>query len=128
MPKTIAEVLPDLGQYYGTLGYLRHRPFGGPSILLTDGARYVAETAGAFWLMDEIARGCKEWLLEGTGFVVVRLRVEENSSAKLVVEDGNDNVLHEKAIWFTDFPRPGIEFYLQGGDGVEPVLMLKSEY
>lgn len=44
----------DLAGFTGTEGYLRWNPPLFPDILLTDGARYVAETAGAFWLMDII--------------------------------------------------------------------------
>lgn len=126
MPKTIAEVLPDLGQYYGTLGYLRHRivPVG-PGLLLTDGARYVAEEAGAYWLMDKVLLNAKEWLLEGNGFCVVELLVTDGK-ALLEVSDGDEGRIHTEEIAFTDFPEPGIRFFLLDGD--EPVLMLTSEY
>lgn len=127
MSHTISEALPDLAQFYGTDGYHVHRAFGAPPILLTDGAHYVREKAGAYWLMDIIGYGQSEWLLEGGGFCVVKLAVTKHS-AVLTVTDGDENALHEQDIEFTDFPEPGIEFFLDGRSGGEPVLMLKNEY
>lgn len=126
MTRTVSTVLPDLANYYGTLGYLRHRivPVG-PGLLLTDGARYVAEEAGAYWLMDKVLLNAKDWLLEGDGFCSVELLVKD-SKGKLIVEDGDGGLLHDEDIEYTDFPEPGIRFFLQ--DGSEPVLMLQSEY
>lgn len=131
-PRTIETALPNLGQYYGTTSYMRHKilPTMTKGLLLTDGLQYVAEEAGAYWLMDTILLKCKEWLLEGGGFCTLKLQVSEGS-AVLRVEDGNYNLIHEEEIDFTDFPEPGLEFFLQETEtsvGIEPVLMLKSEY
>lgn len=129
MARTISEVLPDLGQFYGTQGYLRHRLLPSmPGVLLTDGAKYVAEKAGAYWLMDTIALNCRDWLLEGNGFCVVKLKVE-GSKCSLDVTDGDGHTLWGEVVAFTDFPEPGIEFFLQDAPELgEPVLMLKNEY
>lgn len=131
-PRTVSTALPDLGQYYGTTTYMRHTilPTMHKGLLLTDGVQYVAEKAGAHWLMDLILLKCREWLLEGDGFCTVKLIVEEEE-AELVATDGGNGELHREAIEFTDFPSPGIEFfmqYMQTDRGVEPVIMLTSEY
>lgn len=126
MTRTVSTVLPDLANYYSTLGYLRHRILPvGPGLLLTDGAKYVAEKAGAWWLMDRVLLGAPEWLLEGDGFCIIELLVKD-SKGKLIVENGDGGLLHDEDIKYTDFPEPGIRFFLQ--DGSEPVLMLQSEY
>jgi hypothetical protein len=39
----------DLSQFTGTENYYRH-PFG--KALFTDGVKYFAETAGAYWFID----------------------------------------------------------------------------
>lgn len=123
---TVVDVLPDLAQFTGTTSYLRHRIMPTlPGVLLTEGARYVAEQAGAWWLMDLVSINCRQWLLEGDDFCALKLTVT-GSSAVLEVSDGDGNTLHEETIGFTDFPEPGIEFFLQQGE--EPVLMLRSEY
>ena len=43
----------DLAQFTGSEQWYRHGLVR--SILFTDGAKYVADKAGAYWLLDEIA-------------------------------------------------------------------------
>lgn len=127
MRRTVAKVLPDLAHFTGSEGLVRHRILPGmPGVLLSDGAKYVAEKAGAYWLMDIIVLDCRGWLLEGDDFCVVALKVS-GGDATLTVSDGNGNDLYTQTV-LTDFPEPGIEFYLDARSGGEPVLMLKSEY
>lgn len=139
MSKTVAEVLPDLDAFTGTMAYHRHRIIpidAAPSLLLTDGAKYVADKAGAYWLMDTVLLRGGDWLAPeaGDSFAAVKLVVNEDGGATLTADDGNDNELYREAISFTDFPLPGITFYLQShgfeDNGRWPVgiLMLPSEY
>jgi hypothetical protein len=93
--------------------------------LLTDGTKYLAEAAGAFWLMDAAA----SYLLElGTDdwFVQVVLKVT-GSSAVLTLEDGNGGVRARQEIPYTDFPIPHYTLYACW-NGEHWVLMLPSEY
>ena len=51
----------DLRQFTGTEQWYRHGTVR--DVLFTDGAKYVADQAGAYWLLDEIAfaqRGDKQ--------------------------------------------------------------------
>jgi hypothetical protein len=43
----------DLGQFTGTEQWYQHGI--NRAVLFTDGAKYVADAAGAYWLLDEIA-------------------------------------------------------------------------
>lgn len=43
----------DLSQFTGTEQWYQHGI--NRKVLFTDGAKYVADTAGAYWLLDEIA-------------------------------------------------------------------------
>jgi hypothetical protein len=43
----------DLHQFTGTEHWYRHALV--KSVLFTDGAKYLADTAAAYWLLDEIA-------------------------------------------------------------------------
>jgi hypothetical protein len=43
----------DLDQFTGSEHWYRHALV--PSLLFTDGAKHVADAAGAYWLLDEIA-------------------------------------------------------------------------
>jgi hypothetical protein len=94
-------------------------------LLLTDGTKYVAESAGAFWMMDAVGShlfelGTDDW------FVLVRVTVA-NTSAVLQYEDGNGNVRAKQAIPYSDFPMEQFLLYACW-DGEHWVLMLPSEY
>lgn len=93
--------------------------------LLTDGTKYLADAAGAYWLMDAIAShlqeiGISDW------FVLIRMHVE-GSTATMIYEDGNGQEHARQDIAYTDFPLPSISIYACF-DGEHWVLMLPSEY
>jgi hypothetical protein len=78
-------------------------------------AKYVAEQAGAYWLLDEIAfaqRGDKN--VAGEEFQLWKLM--------LTCEDGNGNAVYSKAIEYTDFPLPELALYFTNS-----VILLPSE-
>lgn len=110
-----------LSQFTGTERYYRLNS----RCLITDGAKYLADEAGAYWLLDTAA----SYLLEiGTTdwFVLVRLVVSEHH-ATLSFEDGNGGCYANQQITFTDFPSP--EQVLYGcWDGGQWIMMLPSEY
>ena len=99
-----------LGQFTGSEHWYRHGLVR--SILFTDGVKYVADAAGAYWLLDEIALAQKgEKAVAAEEFQVWRLTVKPDHTAVLACEDGNDNTVFEKAIPFTDFPPEGITLW-----------------
>jgi hypothetical protein len=104
MTTTIKLSESDLRQFAGgTDSYYRHAI--NRHVLFTDGAKYVADEGGAYWLLDEIAivQGhLRE--LQGQPFQVWKLEVRPDRSATLRVEDGNYNLLLVKDIEYTDFP------------------------
>lgn len=110
-------MLENLGYYTGSEVIYRH-PFG---YLFTEGAKYVADEAGAYWLLDKIglhgrAFARKEefqvWKLEVTG-----------TKGKIILTDGNDRVIHTFELYYTDFPEPGITLWF-----VNNTILLPSEY
>lgn len=131
--RSIDAVLPNLGQYYGTQGYMRHKilPTMNKGLILTDGARYVAEAAGAWWLMDHLMLRASEWLLQSDGFCTVKVSTTREEGAHVEVTDGEYEVLDEETFDLTDFPLGLLQFYLlemETDKGIEPVLMLTTEY
>ena len=121
MTKKSQMLRDNLAQFTGTERYYRINR----KCVLTDGAKYLAETAGAYWLMDAAA----SYLLElGTDdwFVLVRL-VVNGSKAVLTLEDGNGGVRAQQDIGYTDFPLAEQIIYACW-DSVYWVLMLPSEY
>lgn len=110
-----------LAYFTGTENYYRIAR----SVVITDGAKYVAENAGAFWLMDAVA----SYLPQFTGreeFVVARLNVK-NTSAELTLDNGNKKVLDRQHIGYTDFPLASFMLYACWA-GEFWVVMLPSEY
>lgn len=84
------------------------------SICFTEGAKYVADAAGAYWLLDELATNQLRPKIRREEFQVWKLIVDaDHQSAVLICEDGNDNEVWRKAIEFTDFPGEGITLYLE---------------
>ena len=112
----------DLAQFYGSENWYRHGFVR--SVLFTDGAKYVADAGGAYWLLDEIALAQKfEKKVAGEAFQLWRLTVKEDTTATLVCEDGNGRGVFSKIIPFTDFPLAEISFYYTNN-----VIHLPSEY
>ena len=111
----------ELGQFTGTSNWYRHGLVR--TVLFTDGARSIAENAGAYWLLDEIALAqVAEPLVAGQAFQLWMLAVV-GTEATLTCEDGNGHSVFVKPIPFTDFPAPGVRLYCCDG-----TIMLPSEY
>ena len=116
----------DLSPFTGSEEFYRHQLVR--SVLYTEGARYVFQTASAYWLLDKIATtGTMQSTLRREDFQVWRLKVE-GSRATLTCEDGNHIVLHTEEISWTDFPEPGVELWMCGEEGGERTIILPSEY
>ncbi len=122
MSKETALRESDLKQFTGTEQWYQHGI--NRVVLFTDGAKYVANTAGAYWLLDEIAiiQPYNKRVAE-EGFQVWKLSVNADQSAILTCDDGNGNIVYTKQIPFTDFPLKGITLYFTGN-----VILLPSEY
>jgi hypothetical protein len=111
----------DLRQFTGSEQWYRHGLV--QKVLYTDGAQYVAETGGAYWLIDEIAFGQSEPKVATEEFQVWRLKVNPDKTANLICDDGNGRIVFTKTIEYTDFPLGEIALYF-----TDNVIMLPSEY
>ena len=111
----------DLRQFTGSEQWYRHSLVR--KVLYTDGTQYVAETGGAYWLIDEIAFGQSEPKVAAEEFQVWRLKVNPDKTATLACDDGNDRVVFAKTIEYTDFPLDEIALYF-----TDNVILLMSEY
>ena len=115
----------ELRQFTGTENYYALSPLF-RSFVLTDGARYLADAAGAWWLMDAVASHLGSYKNEG--FVVAKLlRAKASNAWILRLEDGNDEVLADQIIEYSDFPLDEITLYVIQQDDLW-VILLTSEY
>jgi len=111
----------QLSQFSGTEKYYRISR----RHLLTDGAKYLAESAECFWMMDAIAShvseiGINDW------FIQVKVQVH-GFRCTMIYDDGNGNELARQEIPYTDFPLEKIKIFACW-DTEHWVLMLPSEY
>jgi hypothetical protein len=125
-----AELEANLPHFTGTESYTNLRyPWLRSRFLLTDGAKYLAETAKAFWLMDAIASHQTNKQVAAEPFQVWKLTVNEQKQATLTCTDGNEAVLVRQEIPYADFPLAKITLYAEQSDYLAgQVVMLTSEY
>lgn len=129
--KLAAELEANLPQFSGTESYtnLRYPWLKGKRFLLTDGTKYLAEKAGAFWLMDAIASHQMNGKVAAEEMQFWKLVVDAESKATLTCDDGNGNILVTQEIPYTNFPLPEITVYVQDSEYLAGlVVMLPSEY
>lgn len=111
----------DLAHFTGSECWYRHPLY--PSITYTDGAQYMAEAGGAYWLLDAIVSHQHDPRVRNEPFQVWTLRVAPDRSALLTCEDRDHGLVASQSIAFTDFPLPEITLWLQND-----VIFLPSEY
>lgn len=125
-----SELKSGLAQFTGTEEY--HRLTLARNLVFTDGCRWLADNADAYWLMTlimsyQMGLASKPALRE---FQVWKLTAKDGK-AVATCDDGNDKVHIRQEIPFTDFPLDEIKLYVELGslDGVNPCLvcMLPSE-
>jgi hypothetical protein len=120
MTKTLSE--SDLRQFTGSETWYRHAI--NCKVLYTEGAQYLAEHGGAYWLLDAIAIAqAHVEEVAGEEFQVWTLRVANDGTAILKCENGNGKAVYLQAIDFTDFPLPEVTLYYCNN-----VIHLPSEY
>lgn len=117
--KTASEIKNELRQFSGTSQYYRHLL----GVLYTDGVKYLADTCGCYWLIDVIVSWQSHAHIREQEFQVFTLKINDNHSATVTIEDGNNNIIQRQEIAFTDFPLEGIEIYYSN-----KVMYLPSEH
>lgn len=111
----------ELTNFIGTNAYWPICKFA----YLTDGTKFLADHAEAYWLMYAIASYLPE-LKSKHEFVVAELKVT-SSTAVLLLTGGNHNELARQAVEYTDFPLSTITLYAAWSSEFW-VLMLPTEY
>ena len=130
---TAAEIEASLPYFTGTEKWYKFNMLY-PRALLTDGTKFLADSAGAYWLMDAIC--FHQPALRKSGADVVfqawTLTVNDDRSCSLVCDDGNGRILTRQGIQYTDFPLSTIKLYaIYEGDpapSTDLILLLPSEY
>jgi hypothetical protein len=93
-------------------------------VLFTDGAKHVADTGGAYWLLDQIALiQPYDKAVAATRFQVWKLKVRAERTATLTCENGNGKTVFTKDIEYTDFPADEITLWF-----ADNTIYLPSEH
>lgn len=131
MKKSPEEIRTLLAHCCGTEGYHKLSIFGNTAC--TDGIKCMAESCGAFWLVDAIISHQSHHRAKKEEFQVWNFKfVEDTNAAILECIGDNERVIVRQDIKYSEFPlREGITIYHTLGslDGVTPrwVMMLPSE-
>jgi hypothetical protein len=113
----------ELAHFTGTSAYYRLYP----TVLLTDGTKYLADQAGCYWLMDVYASHLLTAINgEQEPFTCLQL-VKTGYQALIQIDDGNGVLLAEQHIEFTDFPLDSIKLFACWENDYW-VILLPSEY
>ena len=120
------QLLVDLRQFTGTTQW--HKWSNLTHLVCTDGAKYLAEEAGAYWLLDAIASHQNASALKDSSRLqelqIWMLTVNADKSCRLTcAEDDGVAPAVVQDIEFTDFPLNEVKLYVCNN-----VVLLPSEY
>lgn len=108
----------DLRHFTGSTRYFRH-PLG---IVYTEGIQYLAEHAGAYWLIDVVAS--YQPRLRSENFQLWEIATQTDRTGVVTMRaDTDEPELVRQDLEYTDFPLREFSFYL-----VDGTMLLKSEY
>ena len=122
------ELKRELDGFISTLNYWQH--FTG--LHFTDGVKYLADRAGAYWLIDAVMSWQAEKKVKHVPFQlwtlkVLRSELGKNKNEPMAIlemnEDTGEPIIARQKIEYTDFPMGEIKLYL-----IDGVLLLPSEY
>jgi len=129
-----AQLREQLRQFTGSASFYRH-PLN-PLVIYTEGVQFLAEEAGAYWLLDAVASYFGSGVMRAAIAADVRLgamqfwtlTVAENQTAELVMRvDGGEKPAIRQEIGYTDFPLPAADIWA-AFDGKHWTLYLPSEH
>jgi len=116
----------DLNRFTGTECYYAYLV----GLKLTDGVKFMADEAGAYWLLDIIASYQCEAKIRREPFQVWELKLSPDNAAtgkhQAVVTmktDSDRPLMVKQQIEYTDFPLDSITLFL-----IDGVILLTSEY
>ena len=116
--KTPTEIQNTLANFYGSETFTRY----GNSIL-TEGCIFVARECCAWWFLDLInSHQCSPKVRHEEFQVFNLIKNKKGSGCKIIIEDGNNNVIGSQSISYTNFPLPNITLWRENN-----VIMLPSE-
>lgn len=118
---TPEELEANLREFSGSQQFYRHGLMR--AVIHTEGVQYLAESAGAHWLIDAIVSHQLDAKVARQEFQVWRLQRNDDDTWTLSCTDGNEVGVCVQQIGWSDFPLPSIELWFTNS-----TLLLPSEY
>lgn len=116
-----AELKHALNNHRGGDRYYRH---WSQRIRYTEGIRYMAEQAEAYWLIDLAASWQFDRRVRHEDFQVFKLDVDtEQHEGIVTITDGDGHMLASQKIPYTDFPLDEFKCWV-----IDGTMLLPSEY
>ena len=94
-----------------------------PRFTYTDGVKFVATECGAYWMIDYIVSYQSNKTFTNEDFQVWKFTKTSGDAMQVNVTNGNNGLIQETEIEYTDFPMQSIEIWVVNG-----VILLPSEY
>lgn len=114
-------LIEELKQFTGSDIAYRNPLFG--KFVYSEGVKYLAEKAGAYWLIDYVFSNQLDKKIKAEEFQVWKINVSDDKSAVIRVEDGNNNLVKRFKLEFTDFPLKEFTLWFSNN-----TLLLPSEW
>jgi len=118
------EILKQLTGFTGSENF--YKDFLG--IVLTDGIKKLCELCGCYWAITDMGVIIMGRYLNKEDFIVMNIKVNDDKSCKIVLEDGNYNKLYEQKYDYTDFPLKEYTIWAVFNEVGTYTFMLPSEY
>lgn len=118
------EILEQLKGYTGSGSF--YKDYLG--VLITDGVKNLCDLCKSYWIISDMAVVLMQRFLNKEDFVVVKIKVNEDKSCKITLEDGNYNKLYEQEYKYTDFPLKEFVIWAVYNEIGTYTYMLPSEY
>ena len=117
------ELKKNLAYFTGTEAYHKFSILS--NLVITDGVKYLADKAGAYWLLDIIASYQKQCMKDEMlrDFQIWTLTAKDNEGEVTCKKDSGYPPFIKQKIPYTDFPLDEIKLYC-----INNVILLTSEY
>ena len=113
----------NLNQFQGSLVFHEYRTFTGNQVELTEGIKYLCDIAACYWLLDHLLSLQLMQDVQKEQFQVLKLKSTGDCSFHLQLTNGDNKLLHQEVIPFSDFPLKEVTIWM-----IDGVIFLPSEY
>lgn len=117
----MTNLIQELQQFTGSEKVYRNPLFG--KFVYTEGVQFLAQKAGAYWLIDYILSNQIDEKIKALDFQAWKIKVSDNKSAVILLEDGDCNLVKDFKLVFTDFPLKEFTLWLYNN-----TLLLPNEW